>query len=557
MICAGGRRLSALTYLFEQERIATDFEFPVLIVSEEVATEVSLVENSGRVEMHPADEFLAFKRMIDEQGKTVEQVATAFGVAPLTVERRLKLARVAPMFIDLYRKGEVQMDQLQVLVLIGDQDHQVKLWKSLPNYHRSAYRLKEAITEGQIDVATHHVAKYVGVDAYTKAGGIVTGDLFNEGHGYIDNIELLNSLATEKISKSVKKLEKEGAKFVEVRLEGDRYNLQQEYVSVPLTMRELTKKEAAERQKLTAALETAERKCAEADESGEEEDIDAADDAKGAAEKTLFAFDAKCKVPDPRYAEKVGAVLFIDRNGKLDKLTNVIHRDEIKKIKAVEAGQNPDAIQKQGRPAHSERLMRLLTAHRTAAIQAAMLNNPAVALAATVAAQMERVFKHYSDLPVKISLTSPTLSSCDENGTLLTSRANIVISEAQTKWQAIYEAIEGNAFEWALQQSQETLLELLAYCTSYAFTSVQGTDNGTNDFAPYMKALDVNMAQWWKPTADTYLNFVSKDKILETVTEAVGAQEAQSMTSHKKAALIGAAQAKIEETGWIPAIFRI
>ena len=39
--------------------------------------------------MHPADEFEAFKALIDE-GKGVEDVAARFGVSVLTVQRRLK-----------------------------------------------------------------------------------------------------------------------------------------------------------------------------------------------------------------------------------------------------------------------------------------------------------------------------------------------------------------------------------------------------------------------------------------------------------------------------------
>jgi ParB family transcriptional regulator, chromosome partitioning protein len=41
--------------------------------------------------LHPADEFEAFKALIDE-GKGVEDVAARFGLSVLTVQRRLKLS---------------------------------------------------------------------------------------------------------------------------------------------------------------------------------------------------------------------------------------------------------------------------------------------------------------------------------------------------------------------------------------------------------------------------------------------------------------------------------
>jgi hypothetical protein len=60
------------------------------MVTPERALEVSLAENSGREPMDPADEFEAFKTLIEE-GKGVEDVAARFGVSPLIVQRRLKL----------------------------------------------------------------------------------------------------------------------------------------------------------------------------------------------------------------------------------------------------------------------------------------------------------------------------------------------------------------------------------------------------------------------------------------------------------------------------------
>ena len=48
--------------------------------------------------MHPADEYAAMSRLIDE-GRSVEDVAAAFGVTPLVVKRRMKLAAVSPALL--------------------------------------------------------------------------------------------------------------------------------------------------------------------------------------------------------------------------------------------------------------------------------------------------------------------------------------------------------------------------------------------------------------------------------------------------------------------------
>ena len=57
----------------------------------------------------------AFRRLIDE-GLIVAQVASRFGVSALTVERRLKLARLAPRFLAMYRADEIGSEQLQAPV---------------------------------------------------------------------------------------------------------------------------------------------------------------------------------------------------------------------------------------------------------------------------------------------------------------------------------------------------------------------------------------------------------------------------------------------------------
>lgn len=105
-VVAGGRRWRALRRLIEQGRITPDYPVPCLTVSYERAVQISLAENSGQEPMHPADEFEAFRQLIDA-GQSIEDVAARFGVTPLVVERRLKLANVSPKFVALYREGEI------------------------------------------------------------------------------------------------------------------------------------------------------------------------------------------------------------------------------------------------------------------------------------------------------------------------------------------------------------------------------------------------------------------------------------------------------------------
>ena len=73
-VCAGGRRLDALTLLVGNGDLADNYPVPVLIVPADRALIASLSENVFHIPMHPADEFAAFAKLIG-QGKSVEDVA--------------------------------------------------------------------------------------------------------------------------------------------------------------------------------------------------------------------------------------------------------------------------------------------------------------------------------------------------------------------------------------------------------------------------------------------------------------------------------------------------
>jgi hypothetical protein len=64
--------------------------------------------------MHPAHQFTAFRRSVDD-GRSVEDVAKRFGATVLLVTQRLKLARVSPHLIKLYREEELTLEQLMAV----------------------------------------------------------------------------------------------------------------------------------------------------------------------------------------------------------------------------------------------------------------------------------------------------------------------------------------------------------------------------------------------------------------------------------------------------------
>ena len=105
-VAAGGRRLRALGLLAKAGDIALDKDILCRLITREAAIAASVSENSGRAAMSVADAVTAFADMI-AAGAGVEDVAVCFGITPLTVQRRLKLAKVSPVLFELFRKRSI------------------------------------------------------------------------------------------------------------------------------------------------------------------------------------------------------------------------------------------------------------------------------------------------------------------------------------------------------------------------------------------------------------------------------------------------------------------
>ena len=95
-VAAGGRRLRALGLLAKAGDIPLDKDILCRLITRDAAIAASVAENSGRAAMSVADTVTAFAEMI-AAGAGVEDVAVCFGITPLTVQRRLKLAKVSPV----------------------------------------------------------------------------------------------------------------------------------------------------------------------------------------------------------------------------------------------------------------------------------------------------------------------------------------------------------------------------------------------------------------------------------------------------------------------------
>jgi ParB family chromosome partitioning protein len=127
VVVAGRRRLLALKALAKAGKIADDFPVPCITIANDAdAAEISLAENVVRVPMHPADQFEAFRTVIDN-GASIADVAARFGVSEEIVEKRLKLGRLSSAILKAYREGDIGLEQAQAFALSDDHPAQARV----------------------------------------------------------------------------------------------------------------------------------------------------------------------------------------------------------------------------------------------------------------------------------------------------------------------------------------------------------------------------------------------------------------------------------------------
>jgi ParB family chromosome partitioning protein len=205
-VTAGGRRLKALQELAAEGVIADDFKVPCLVEAEGEAIEASLMENTIRAAMHPADQFVAMAALI-EAGESIEAVAARFGVPERHVRQRLRLGKLAPELLDAYRESDVGLEVMMAFTLGADHAAQLAVWRQVEGQsYIQPYTVKRLLTQSAV-AADSDLGVFVGIAAYEAAGGTVTRDLFSgDEDGFMDDAALVRRLALEKLEQKVAEL---------------------------------------------------------------------------------------------------------------------------------------------------------------------------------------------------------------------------------------------------------------------------------------------------------------------------------------------------------------
>ncbi|MCX7310208.1 MAG: ParB/RepB/Spo0J family partition protein [Alphaproteobacteria bacterium] len=507
----GKRRRAAIRMLVESGDWPKTKLVPVKVLSgEHNDVEVSLAANLGRVDMHPADTFEAFRHLAEDEGAAPEAIGTRFGYAVSTVRGFLKLANVSPRLMKAFRKDEIALEQIKALAITDDHKRQEAAFYGSPDYLRQPRDLRRLIMEGRIG-ADDKFARFVGIEAYEAAGGQITRDLFGQdGEVYFEDSGLLHQLATQKLETEAEKLRKHRWKWVEIHPD-------------------LTDSELSQQTKVSTG-------------------------AHG------FASDSKTS---RFYA---GAVLGIDRDGQLKIITGVLKAEDAKALARARADNvEPSPSTAATSAANGERLpatmIEELTATRTAALRVEIVTRPDLGLALVVHDLGLPLFYEPWENSRQLSEIRPKLT--DVSALIKDAEANKALAEINRTVEGWRTRVPDKAFDfwpWLIVQQQGALLELLCVLAALNINAIRFRHEkavparilSANRLA---HSLSLDMTKWWQPDAG-FLSRISKASILAAIADAVSPEVARGLDQGSKTDVVTAAERKLKGSTWLPEALR-
>ncbi|MCQ1569123.1 ParB N-terminal domain-containing protein [Neorhizobium galegae] len=577
-----GRRLAHLLRVKRKQIRKTEVIRCVLDTAND-PQEISLDENVTREAMHPADQFEAFRELAEHRGWGAEEIAARFGVTAHVVKQRMRLGAVNPKLMQVYRDGDLTLDQLMAFAVTDDHERQEQVYAGL-SYNREPWIIRRDLTRTHVQ-ANDRKAIFVGPDNYTEAGGSIIRDLFTEDRGgYFDDPALLEQLVIAKLESIAADLkEAEGWKWVEVFIDFPHaHGLRRVYPQTVELSEEDEAAYAAARQEfddLTAEWENSDddlppdvdKRFAEL--KAEIERIDAMreghdpDDISRGGVFVTLNHDGTARIergfirpedekPEPEQVDAAGVI-----NGvRVDEDGEVIEDDERDEVGnhvsglASQEEEDGDA----GQPL-TDLLTRDLTAQRTLGLRLALGEQPDIALIAVTHALAAQTFYRSVDAhALEIRPTSPHLGG-HADGIEDTAAAKM-LADRHAGWAADMPQNVGELWDFIAGLDQVSVMTLFAHCASLTVNALklpwEQRPRAQRTADKLATALVLDMNQQWTPTVQTYFGRVTKAHILAAVREAVGDEAADRIAAMKKQPMAEAAEQLLAGTEWLPPLLR-
>jgi len=567
-----GRRLAQLLRVKRKEIKKTE-PIRCIIDTANDPHEISLDENVTRENMHPADQFEAFRRLAEERGFGAEEIAARFGVTPHVVRQRLRLGAVSPKLIQLYREGNLALDQLMAFAITDDVVRQESVYERL-SYDREPGTIRRLLTETHV-AATDRRARFVGLEAYIEAGGTILRDLFTEDRGgYLEDVALLDLLVTARLGREADALRTaEGWKWTEPHLDFPHAHGMRRAYPHPVEL-------SAEDQAVLHALQTEFDWLTEEHQTAEElpDEVDA---RFGQLESQIEQLEAKRQAYEPGDVARGGAFVLLSHDGTIRIERGFIRPEDDKSQPGAgqdgdaqeqdEEGDGDDQATREGEGEDGENeeedeeqklsdtLVRDLTAYRTLGLRLNLSEHPDVAIVAVTHALAAQIFfvganAHVVGIqPVKTDLATHAIGIED-------TPVGKTWSDRHANWARQMPRDVGGLWDFVAELNHDSRMALFAHCTALTVNAVKlPFDLRPRALAAASRlagAVALDMTGYWRPTVGGYLGRVTKATILEAVREGVSEEAAERLSGMKKIEMAAAAEQLLAATNWLPAVLR-
>ena len=569
-----GRRLAQLLRVKRKEIKKTELIRCVIDTAND-PHEISLDENVTRENMHPADQFEAFKKLAEERGFGAEEIAARFGVTPHVVRQRLRLGAVSPNLLQIYRNGDMALDQLMAFALTEDHARQEAAYERL-SYNRDASTIRRLLTETHV-AATDRRATFVGAEKYTEVGGTILRDLFTEDRGgYFEDVALLDMLVMAKLGREADAvMEAEGWKWARVFLDyPHNHGLRRTY-SLPVEL-------SSEDQSALDAAQ-AEFNSLTAQHESDEELPDEVDARFGELEAEIERLEDKRQAYDPADIARCGAFVVLNHDGTVriergfirtedeqsEPETQNVSGEGVGGEASDDGGSGPNDVEGERLGGEDEDgddhkplsdiLIRNLTAHRTLGLRHALSEQPEVAIVAVTHALSAQIFYRGADAHVLDIRPVSTMLASHADG-IEDSKSGKSWADHHALWAAQMPRDVSNLWNFIVELDHDSCMALFAHCVALTVNVVRlPTERRPRAMATadsLAAAVVLDMTSQWIPTARSYFCRVNKSHILAAVREAVCIEAAERMSDMKKQDMAEAAEQLVIVTGWLPALMR-
>jgi ParB family chromosome partitioning protein len=515
--------------------------------------------------------------LLDAGGFGAEEIAARFGVTPHVVRQRLRLGAVSPRLMEIYRNGDLALDQLMAFAITEDHARQEAAFERL-SYSRDASTIRRMLTETHV-AATDRRAIFVGAEKYTEVGGTILRDLFTEDRGgYFEDVALLDMLVVAKLGREADALmEAEGWKWAQVFLDYPHsHGLRRIYPqAVDLSAEDQAALDAVrgEFDSLTAQHES------------DEELSDEIDARFGELEAEIERLEAKHQAYDPADIARCGAFVILNHDGTLRIERGFVRAEdeqpEPETVNVSEEGEGDGAVDDnsgtvRNREAEAESvdgededaddhkplsdiLIRDLTAHRTLGLRLALSEQPDVAVVAVTHALSAQVFYRFADAHVLDIRPASTPLALHADG-IEDTKAGRAWADRHANWAAQMPRDVTELWSFVVELDHDSRTALFAHCVALTVNAVKlPMDRRPRAMATagrLAEAVSLDMTAHWQPTARSYFDRVTKSHILAAVREAVGIEAAERMAGMKKQDMAEAAEQLVVGTAWLPALMR-